>query len=72
MGDVPVLRADVQLAPGNSGGPLLNSAGEVIGIERDDLRRRPERGHPGERHPCQFLEAARKNMIARHVPEGVL
>ncbi|HEX2914345.1 MAG TPA: trypsin-like peptidase domain-containing protein [Chloroflexia bacterium] len=26
------LRSDVRLAPGNSGGPLLNAAGEVIGI----------------------------------------
>src|SRR5512141_1067019 len=24
-GDVPILRADVQLAPGNSGGPLINT-----------------------------------------------
>jgi len=31
-GEVPVLRADVQLAPGNSGGPLLNASGEVIGL----------------------------------------
>ena len=31
-GEVPVLRADVQLAPGNSGGPLLNATGEVIGL----------------------------------------
>jgi len=31
-GDVPILRADLQLAPGNSGGPLLNAAGEVIGL----------------------------------------
>jgi serine protease Do len=31
-GDVPVLRADLQLAPGNSGGPLLNATGEVIGL----------------------------------------
>jgi serine protease Do len=31
-GSVPVLRADVQLAPGNSGGPLLNASGEVIGL----------------------------------------
>lgn len=31
-GDVPIIRADVQLAPGNSGGPLLNAAGEVIGL----------------------------------------
>jgi serine protease Do len=26
------LRADIRLAPGNSGGPLANSAGEVIGL----------------------------------------
>ncbi|HVM72035.1 MAG TPA: trypsin-like peptidase domain-containing protein [Anaerolineales bacterium] len=31
-GLVPILRADVQLAPGNSGGPLLNAAGEVLGL----------------------------------------
>ena len=32
QGVLSVLRADVQLAPGNSGGPLLNAAGEVIGL----------------------------------------
>lgn len=26
------IRADIRLAPGNSGGPLANSAGEVIGL----------------------------------------
>ncbi len=26
------IRSDVQLAPGNSGGPLLNAAGQVVGI----------------------------------------
>jgi serine protease Do len=31
-GNIPILRTDVQLAPGFSGGPLLNAAGEVIGI----------------------------------------
>jgi serine protease Do len=31
-GDIPVLRSDVRLAPGNSGGPLLNAAGEVLGL----------------------------------------
>jgi serine protease Do len=31
-GKIPILRTDVQLAPGFSGGPLLNAAGEVIGI----------------------------------------
>lgn len=40
LGEVPVrgdrtalyIRSDVRLAPGNSGGPLLNASGEVIGI----------------------------------------
>jgi len=31
-GEIPVLRSDVRLAPGNSGGPLLNAAGEVLGL----------------------------------------
>ncbi len=31
-GEFKVLRSDARLAPGNSGGPLLNAAGEVIGI----------------------------------------
>jgi serine protease Do len=32
MGRQPWIRADVQLAPGNSGGPLANAMGHVIGI----------------------------------------
>lgn len=30
--DEPLIRADVRLAPGNSGGPLANTEGQVVGI----------------------------------------
>jgi serine protease Do len=30
--NLPVVRSDVPLAPGNSGGPLVNAKGEVVGI----------------------------------------
>jgi len=32
MGSEPWIRADVRLAPGNSGGPLANAQGQVVGI----------------------------------------
>jgi serine protease Do len=31
-GSVPILRSDVVLAPGNSGGPMVNAVGGVVGI----------------------------------------
>ena len=30
--EIRVIRTDVKLAPGNSGGPLVNSRGEIVGI----------------------------------------
>ncbi|HTX91164.1 MAG TPA: trypsin-like peptidase domain-containing protein [Anaerolineales bacterium] len=66
-GEVPILRADVQLAPGNSGGPLLNAAGEVLGLNAMIFG-----GDQSVAIPAgvvrEFLEAARRE----HVPEGVL
>ena len=64
--EIPVLRTDARLAPGNSGGPLLNAAGEVIGLNAMIFG-----GDQGIAIPAsvilQFLE---KNRQA--VPEGVL
>ena len=69
-GEVPILRADVQLAPGNSGGPLLNMAGEVIGLNAMILG-----GDQSVAIPAsvlrEFLETAQKKMPSRHISEGV-
>ncbi len=70
-GEVPILRADVQLAPGNSGGPLLNSAGEVIGINAMIFG-----GDQSVAIPAsvmrEFLENARKNLPKEQVMEAVI
>jgi serine protease Do len=70
-GEIPVLRTDARLAPGNSGGPLLNAAGEVIGLNAMIFG-----GDQGIAIPvsviCEFLDAAREYMPSEPVPEGVL
>jgi len=70
-GEIPVLRTDARLAPGNSGGPLLNAAGEVIGLNAMIFG-----GDQGIAIPAsvirELLDAARKAMPADAVPEGVL
>jgi serine protease Do len=62
-----VLRTDAQLAPGNSGGPLLNAAGEVVGINAMIVG-----GDQFVAIPVsivrEFLEKARKSVV----PEGVI
>ncbi|MGA2489645.1 MAG: trypsin-like peptidase domain-containing protein [Anaerolineales bacterium] len=66
-GEVTVLRADVQLAPGNSGGPLLNAAGEVIGLNAMIFGGDQSVAIPSSLIRS-FLDSARKEMA----PEGVL
>jgi serine protease Do len=66
-GDIPALRADLLLAPGNSGGPLLNAAGEVLGLNAMVFG-----GDQSVAIPASvirgFLERARRE----RVPQGVL
>lgn len=70
-GDIPVLRTDARLAPGNSGGPLLNAAGEVIGLNAMIFG-----GDQGIAIPAsvirEFLGMARSTVASKAVPEGVL
>jgi len=67
-GEIPILCTDVRLAPGNSGGPLLNAAGEVIGLNAMIFG-----GDQGIAIPAslilEFLEKSRQPLP---VPEGVL
>ena len=69
-GEIPVLRTDARLAPGNSGGPLLNAAGEVIGLNAMIFG-----GDQGIAIPAsvirEFLDAARESIQSKPVPEGV-
>jgi serine protease Do len=66
-GEIPILRTDAHLAPGNSGGPLLNAAGEVIGLNAMIFG-----GDQGIAIAVsvirEFLEKARKNMSSKPMP----
>jgi len=70
-GEIPVLRSDVRLAPGNSGGPLLNAAGEVLGLNAMIFG-----GDQSITIPVsviqEFLGAARRSVPAAADGEGLL
>jgi serine protease Do len=70
-GEVPILRTDARLAPGNSGGPLLNAAGEIIGINAMIFG-----GDQGIAIAAsairEFLGMARSQVPSNAVPEGVV
>ena len=51
-GTIPIIRSDVLLAPGNSGGPLVNAAGGVLGINTMIVG-----GDQGVAIPSQVVEA---------------
>jgi serine protease Do len=70
----PVIRSDATLAPGNSGGPLVNASGEVIGLNAMIMG--------GDQSLAISISVARefvnnvlaesKDVSKRTVPEGVI
>jgi serine protease Do len=70
-GEIPILRTDARLAPGNSGGPLLNAAGEIIGINAMIFG-----GDQGIAIAASairaFLGMARSTIPVSAVPKGVI
>jgi serine protease Do len=70
----PVIRSDATLAPGNSGGPLVNASGEVIGLNAMIMG--------GDQSLAISISVARefvnkvlaenKDVSKRRVPEGVI
>jgi serine protease Do len=69
---VPILRSDARLAPGNSGGPLVNAAGRVVGINTMIVG-----GDQGVAIPSPMVDAfvseslaSRASLALREAPAG--
>lgn len=63
---VPIIRSDVLLAPGNSGGPLVNAQGAVVGINTMIVG-----GDQGVAIPSQVASAFVEESLERRVVLGV-
>jgi len=63
---IPIIRSDVSLAPGNSGGPLVNAAGGVIGINTMIVG-----GDLGVAIPSQLVSAFVEEALGEHLESPV-
>jgi serine protease Do len=63
-GSIPVIRTDAELAPGNSGGPLINAAGGVVGINTMIVG-----GDQGLAIPSRVVESFLQESFPQEVPQ---
>lgn len=66
-GSIGLIRSDVGLAPGNSGGPLMNASGGVIGINTMIVG-----GDLGVAIPSHLVEAFVEETLGERLPQTAL